>query len=95
MTALAHEARQRAFTPSFQQRLNFRDRLHRALKAAGYRPNEHSLLARQFNASYGGPPVAVSSVFRWLNGETIPAPDKLEALAALLNVSPAWLRDGA
>lgn len=94
MTGLARPVRQRTYTPSFQQRLNFRDRLHHALKAAGYRVNEHSLLAREFNAVYAGPPVAVSSVFRWLNGETIPAPDKLDTLAGLLNVTPAWLRDG-
>jgi transcriptional regulator with XRE-family HTH domain len=95
MTVLAHELRQRLFTPSYQQRLNFRERLHQALKAAGYRPNEHSLLTRHFNAAHAGPPVAVSSVFRWLNGETIPTPDKLETLARLLNVSPAWLRYGS
>lgn len=95
MTGLVSEARQPSSAPSFQQRLNFRDRLHHALKAAGYRTNEHSLLTRHFNAAYLGPPVAVSSVFRWLNGETIPTPDKLETLARLLNVAPAWLRDGA
>lgn len=94
MTGLAHDTRQRSFTPSFQQRLNFRDRLHHALKAAGYRPNEHSLLTRHFNAAHDGPPVAVSSVFRWLSGETLPAPDKLETLARLLNVTPAWLKEG-
>ncbi len=95
MTELAQPARPRSCTSSFQQRLNFRDRLHQALRAAGYRLNEHSLLTREFNALYAGPPVAVSSVFRWLNGESVPAPDKLETLAGMLNVSPSWLRDGA
>ncbi len=94
MPELVHEARPRPFTPSFQQRLNFRDRLHHALKAAGYRTNEHSLLARHFNAAYAGPPVAVSSVFRWLNGDTLPAPDKMVTLAGMLNVTPSWLKDG-
>ena len=95
MTGPASALRQRPSAPSFQQRLNFRDRLHHAVKAAGYRPNEHSLLTRHFNAAHDGPPVAVSSVFRWLNGDTLPAPDKLETLARLLNVTPAWLKEGA
>lgn len=94
MAGVSQYLRQQVVTPSFQQRLNFRERLHGALKAAGYRPNEHSQLARDFNAVYPGKPVAVSSVFRWLSGEAIPTPDKLDILAGLLSVSPDWLRDG-
>ncbi len=94
MAGVSQYLRQHTSMPSFQQRLNFRDRLHHALKAAGYRPNEHSQLARDFNAIYTGRPVAVSSVFRWLSGEAIPTQDKLQALACLLNVDPDWLREG-
>ena len=84
MAGVSQYLRHHTSMPSFQQRLNFRDRLHHALKAAGYRPNEHSHLARDFNAVYPGRPVAVSSVFRWLSGEAIPTQDKLETLARLL-----------
>lgn len=94
MTGVSHYLRRQQALPSFQQRLNFRDRLHQALKLAGYRPNEHSQLARDFNAVFPGKPVAVSSVYRWLSGEAIPTADKLEILARLLNVAPDWLRDG-
>lgn len=95
MAGVSQYLRQQTTAPSFQRRRSFTDRLHHALKAAGYRPNEHSLLARDFNAVHSGKPIGVSSVFRWLSGEAMPTADKLETLAHLLNVCPDWLRDGS
>jgi hypothetical protein len=78
--------------PSYQQRLNFRDRLHYALRNAGYRPNENTQLARDFNALHDGAPVGIASVHRWLSGDAIPSDENLAVLARLLDVSPAFLR---
>ena len=92
MAGIPAYLRKSGSTPSFQQRLNFRERLHHALRNAGYRPNENTLLARDFNALHGGTPVGVASVHRWLSGDAIPSDDNLATLARLLDVSPAFLR---
>lgn len=52
-------------------------------------------LAREFNQRYDGEPISVHAVRKWLMGESIPAHDKILALAGWLRVSTEWLLYGA
>ena len=47
-----------------------------------------------FNRRYLGNPVTAQAVRKWLNGEAIPAGDKIRALAKWLKASPHWLHYG-
>ena len=71
----------------------FSERLKESMLTAGYefRP---VVLEREFNQRYWGNPVSVQAVRRWINGEAIPAQDRLQVLAEWLNVDPHWLRFG-
>lgn len=61
--------------------------------AAGYEPRP-AVLERGFNQRYWGRSVTFQAVRRWLNGESIPAQDKLEVLAEWLKIEPQTLRYG-
>lgn len=52
-------------------------------------------LAREFNQRYAGKPISIHAARKWLLGESIPAHDKLLALAGWLRVSSEWLLYGA
>ncbi len=71
----------------------FSERLKRAMADAGY-PVRPIVLEREFNTRYWGRPISVQAVRRWLNGEAIPAQDKLQVLADWLQVEPQILRFG-
>ncbi|SDK24192.1 transcriptional regulator [Billgrantia gudaonensis] len=71
----------------------FADRLANAMRAAGYEPRP-AVLEREFNLRFWGKPVTLQGVRRWLRGETLPQQEKLEVLAAWLNVEPQELRYG-
>ena len=73
---------------------NFANRLRDAMLAQGYEPKP-AVLERQFNLHYDGSPMTLHGVRRWLRGETLPAQDKLIALAKWLRVPPDELRYGA
>jgi len=53
-----------------------------------------SVLCAQFNSSYGGTPVRFQTVWRWLNGKSLPEQDKLVVLAQLFRIDPQTLRYG-
>jgi len=76
------------------EKLAFSERLKQALKRNAKRIEGPSALAVQFNLCYSGKPVTNQAVQKWLSGENRPAPDKIEVLAAMLNVSYHWLRFG-
>lgn len=73
--------------------IKFSERLRESMLVSGYefRP---VVLEREFNQRYWGNPVSVQAVRRWINGEAIPAQDRLQVLAEWLNVDPHWLRFG-
>ena len=71
----------------------FSERLKRAMVDAGY-PVRPIVLEREFNTRYWGRPISVQAVRRWLNGEAIPAQDKLQVLADWLQIEPQILRFG-
>lgn len=71
----------------------FAERLKAAMLAAGYEARP-GVLEKAFNSRYWGRSVSFQAVRRWLNGESIPAQDKLEVLADWLKVEPQALRFG-
>lgn len=71
----------------------FAERLKAAMLAAGYEPRP-GVLEKGFNQRYWGRSVTFQAVRRWLNGDSIPAQDKLEVLAEWLRVEPQILRFG-
>jgi transcriptional regulator with XRE-family HTH domain len=75
------------------QKAEFSRRLKEAMTAAGY-PVRPIVLEREFNTRYWGRPITVQAVRRWLNGEAIPAQDKLQIIADWLKVEPHLLRFG-
>jgi hypothetical protein len=71
----------------------FADRLIKAMEDAGLEAKP-AVLEREFNLRYLGTPMTLHGVRRWLLGETLPSPDKLEVLGNWLNVSFAQPRPG-
>ena len=76
-----------------EHKLEFAQRLHDAMVAAGLEPRPGVLL-NLFNANYWGRSVSFQAASRWLRGEAIPAQDKLLVLAEILKVEPEVLRFG-
>ena len=75
------------------QKLEFAERLQRAMVAAGLEPRPGVLLSL-FNAHYWGRSVTFQAVSRWIRGQSIPGQDKLLVLAEVLDVEPDILRFG-
>ena len=75
------------------EKKEFSARLRAAMKA---RQLEVSgpVLEREFNLRWSGNPVRRQTVWKWLNGESIPTQDKLQELAKLLKLDPHQLRFG-
>ncbi|MDR2625495.1 MAG: hypothetical protein LBC37_04105 [Zoogloeaceae bacterium] len=74
-------------------KLEFAERLKKAMLDAGYAPRP-SVLEKGFNTRYWGRSVTFQAVSRWLKGLSIPEQDKLQVLADWLNVEPHILRFG-
>ena len=79
---------------SIKEREAFARRLREALGRIGDDGGSPTRLAREFNRRYPGAPVTLHAARKWLNGEALPAQDKLRVLAAWLEVAPEWLRYG-
>lgn len=74
-------------------KLEFAERLRKAMVAAGYE-TKPAVLEREFNLRYWGKPMTLHGVRRWLHGESIPAHDKILTLAEWLRVPPQDLHFG-
>ncbi|KAF0206278.1 MAG: hypothetical protein FD173_281 [Gallionellaceae bacterium] len=72
----------------------FSKRLTRLLNDAVIGIASPTLVAREFNRRYPGKPVTAQAVRKWINGEAIPAEDKIRILAKWLKTSPHWLHYG-
>lgn len=72
----------------------FGKRLTRLLNDAGIGTASPTQITREFNRRYPGKPVTVQAVRKWLDGEAIPAGDKIRILAKWLKASPHWLHYG-
>lgn len=72
----------------------FGKRLSNLLNDAGIGTASPTQVAREFNRRYLGEPVTVQAVRKWIEGEAIPAGDKIRTLAKWLKASPHWLHYG-
>lgn len=72
----------------------FSQRLKQELSKRGWPKTSPTWLAREFNMRYSGQSVSVQTANNWLSGAAIPNQDKLQILAAWLEVSTHWLRFG-
>jgi len=79
---------------TFKEREAFSQRLHASLKNVGIDPNRPTQLLRAFCAMQAGSSLAISTVSKWLSGETLPANGNMEIVARICKVSPHWLRSG-
>ena len=79
---------------TFKEREEFSKRLRTSLKNVGIDPNRPTQLQRAFCAMQAGSSLAISTVSKWLSGETLPANGNMEVVARICNVSPHWLRSG-
>jgi transcriptional regulator with XRE-family HTH domain len=76
------------------QRLAFSKRLREEWTRTG-RLDSPAVLAREINLHLRpSEQVHPSSCRKWLHGQSIPTQEKLQVLARILQVSPAWLRYG-
>lgn len=72
----------------------FSKRLRQALQQGGVAVDSPTRLAGDFNDHYSGKRVTQQAVRKWLNGEAIPAHDKIMAFADWLEVGAEWLEYG-
>jgi hypothetical protein len=79
--------------PTELERTQFSKRVQAALVARGM-PASATELQRAFNAQNPKLAVSVHAARKWLMGEAIPTQARLRELAAVLAVSPTWLRFG-
>ncbi len=79
--------------PEHVERAQFAKRVAAALVARGM-PASPTELQRAFNARNPKLAVSVHAARKWLMGEAIPTQARLRELAAVLAVSPTWLRFG-
>lgn len=76
------------------EKIAFSERLKDELSKRGWPKTSPTWLAREFNIRYSGQSVSVQTANNWLSGASIPNQDKLQILAAWLEVSTHWLRFG-
>jgi len=79
---------------SLDDKKAFSERLTQALKRSGRDATSATQLAMQFNLRHPNEPITAQAAQKWLTGKAKPTTDKIETLAAWLNVSPEWLRLG-
>lgn len=72
----------------------FAQRLKQALKRSPKKVETPTELAMQFNLRHEGSSISNQAAQKWLAGLALPTVDKIETLAAWLNVSAQWLRYG-
>lgn len=77
-----------------KEREAFSRRLKETLQRVGDDGGSPTRLAREFNRRTPGAPVTLHAARKWLNGEAVPAQDKLRVLAEWLGVGADWLRFG-
>ena len=76
-----------------QFRQQFAKRLKQAMLSAGFEAKP-SVLVDQFNLEHRGSSVTFQTASRWLKGEALPDPEKVQTLARVLGVSACHLLFG-
>jgi transcriptional regulator with XRE-family HTH domain len=79
---------------SNDEKLAFSQRLKLALKRSHKKIGTPTDLALQFNLRHSNDSVTPQAAQKWLSGKARPTVDKINTLAAWLNVSAQWLRYG-
>lgn len=81
--------------PTFiDEKVAFSNRLKQALKRSKKRIETPAELALHFNLRHKTSPITPQAAQKWLSGKSRPTIDKINTLAAWLNVSEQWLRFG-
>ncbi len=81
--------------PTEREKSAFSERLRAALNDSPEIVKGATDLARHFNLRHRGTaPVSTQTAHKWLSGRTIPTADKIDTLAAWLQVTPHWLHYG-
>lgn len=75
------------------ERDQFKTRLREALIDSGLSTSA-SDLARLFNAHLPAEMMTIVGVRKWLVGQSVPRPSKMDVLAKIVGVRAAWLRYG-
>jgi transcriptional regulator with XRE-family HTH domain len=73
----------------------FSKRLKLALTRHPKRIENAADLALQFNLRHVNEPITSQAAYKWLTAKSKPAPDKIQTLAAWLNVPTHWLSFGS
>ena len=76
------------------QNSSFRSRFILALQAAKIPQSSPTRIAAEFNLRHYGKSISAQAVRKWLDGDTVPSPDKIATLGRWLGASPAWLLFG-
>jgi hypothetical protein len=85
--------KRQAKDPAEPEQAQFAERVAAALVARGMLASA-TVLQRAFNAQNPELAVSVHAARKWLMGEAMPTQARLRELAAVLAVSPTWLRFG-
>lgn len=80
--------------PKQDEKQAFSARLKQALKRSSKKVETPAELALQFNLRHPNESISPQAAQKWLSGAARPTPDKIDTLAAWLNVSAQWLRFG-
>lgn len=71
----------------------FGERLRAAMKTAGMKASG-TALANAFNRKWSGKPISLQGATDWVNGQSIPRPDRMKVLAAVLRTDLQSLQHG-
>jgi transcriptional regulator with XRE-family HTH domain len=77
-----------------EEKKAFASRLKAALKRAERPVRGSAELALQFNLRHPKESITPQAAQLWLQGKSLPTPDKVDTLAEWLHVSPHWLKYG-
>lgn len=80
--------------PTPEEKHAFAERLKQALTRSSKKIGSAAELALQFNLRTTGEPISAQAAHKWLVGTAMPTLDKIETLAAWLDVPLQWLRYG-
>lgn len=72
----------------------FSQRLREALARVGDDGSSPTRLMREFNRRYPGQAITIHAARKWLQGEAMPAQDKVRVLSEWFGVTAEWLRYG-
>ena len=84
---LNHSRLDTIYMQEFNEKEAFSKRLKQQLAKKGWVTNSPTWLAKEFNIRYSGQSVSIQTASNWLAGTAIPSQDKLQILAAWLDIS--------